>query len=336
MEKLTNAKLPPRETIPGDLHPVVTRQYTLVTPMLEAVVAEGLNCLSKGVHSAVFEGESRIGKTKTRRYFARALTHVYPRVTILTYLATRAALRSERAIYGSLLKSIRHPFWDDGTVAKRRDRLLERLFDLAQSSGQSKCVLLIDEAEYLLEADFHLLAGLYNELDERGIELFTFQFGRPQIAQVRDDLRRSGQNQLLARFFEDRVCMWGIRKASELKACLGRYDTHTQFPDGTDWTFPRYYFPDAVAKGWRLASLAPNLWAAFEEVHRQSGQSGPLQVPMKHFARTVEQVLLHGLVSQDVASMSHAELVAMVVASRFGNVLHDDADDEREVEEKEL
>lgn len=336
MEKTNTLSLPPRDSIPEELHPVLTRKYTLVSPTMERVAAEVVAWIRNGVSGATIEGETRTGKSKTRRFVARVIEHNFPRTTIVSYLASRTddRRRSDCGFFGSLLKAIKHPLWDKGNIAQRRDRLIERLVDLAQTSGVPKCVLLIDEAEYLSEVDFHHLAGIFNELDERSIELHTYQFGRAEISNVREAIRRNGQTQLLTRFFEDRIEFHGIRKLNEMKACLSRYDTHARFPENTGWTYARYYCPEAFSKGWRLADCAQQFWSAFEEVHRQAGQARPLEVPMKYLVRVAEQYLVRvGKTHASEPTLSQAELVQVVVSTRFGVVSRDELD--REVENEE-
>ena len=55
--------------------------------------------------------------------------------------------------------------------------------------------------------------------------------------------------------------------------------------------FTRFYLPQAVAAGYRLADDAAWLWKAFERLHQQHGLAGTLEIPMESFARAVEIVL---------------------------------------------
>ena len=55
--------------------------------------------------------------------------------------------------------------------------------------------------------------------------------------------------------------------------CLDSYDT-TCFPRGTDWSFTRFFIPNAVRSGYRLAHDSQLLWNAFDEVHNKNGLPG--------------------------------------------------------------
>ena len=330
--------LPPRESIPADLHPLVTHQYTIITPGMEKVLAVVAEWIRSGVSGATIEGDTRRGKTRCRRFMARMLPTAFPRMPVCWMLAHACDNPSERVFYGEILKALKHPMWNDGTAVQRRDRLLESIVSLVQSAGQARIVLLVDNAEYLREPQFHWLVGIFDELDERGIELFTFFFGQRELSRIREDLRRAKLGHILSRFLDDRIEFHGIKSAGELKDCLSCYDVKSQFPEGTDWSFTRYYLPDAFAKGWRLAQLAKQFWAAFEEVHRHGATTSALEIPTKHFVRSVEKFLLSVQISPTGDPViAHAELVGIVASTGFGTVPRDsdsheddDSDEERD------
>ena len=83
-----------------------------------------------------------------------------------------------------------------------------------------------------------------------------------------------------------------------MATCLQGYDV-TVYPRTSEWTFTRFYLPDAIAAGYRLIDDAEHLWRAFEELHHKCGLPGPLEIPMESFTRAVEIVLKGGISRND-------------------------------------
>ena len=65
----------------------------------------------------------------------------------------------------------------------------------------------------------------------------------------------------------------------------------TAYPQGTEWSFTRFYIPQAFDAGYRLVSDADNLWRAFESAHHKANLPGRLEIPMESLTRVVEIVL---------------------------------------------
>jgi len=316
MEKKREEKLPPHESINRELHPILTRKYTLVTPMMRALVSEIVQWIKTGTTGGIVSGSSRVGKTKTRRFVAQTLPDFFPRLPTYSLIARLYKLPSERVFFGDMLKAFKHAMHAEGTAAQRRDRLVEGVVNIAQTSGQDRVVLLIDQAHNLLETHYEWLVDFYEELNERGIELSVFLFGQKELITTYEELRRAGKNQIIARFMADRMEYFGIRSVNELKACLVCYDERSRFPEDSDWTYTRYFVPEAFAHGWRLASHADTFWKVFEEVNRRRLVPGRMEVTLQHFARTVERFLVDVELSDTGEPiLSHSSLVQFVVAT---------------------
>lgn len=303
--------------------------------MIVLLVAEIVQWIKNGVTGAIVEGNPRLGKTKARRFIALSLAGHFPRLPVYSMIARLYAHPSERVFFGDLLKAFKHAMYAEGTAAQRRDRLIEGVTSIVQSSGQERLVLLIDQAHRLLEMHYDWLVDLHDELSERGIELFVFLFGQKELSTIREELRRAGKTQIVGRFMVDRIEYRGIRTVTELKACLNCYDEDTRFPEDTDWTFSRYFFPDAYARGWRLTQQTHAVWKAFEEVRRHGVLSGPMEIPMQHLVRTVERILTEATVSgSGEPEITHTQLVQFVASTLFASVPRDaklvEVDDEEE------
>lgn len=325
-----------------DGHPLLTRRYTIASPMILALVAEIAQWIQNGVTGAVIVGHSRIGKSKARRFIALTLGLQFPRLPVFSMIAHHHEYSSERMFFGELLQAFRHAMYSEGTAAQRRDRLVEGVASIVQASGQTRIVLLIDQAHNLLRIHYDWLVDLFDELNERGIELFVFLFGEKGLSTMREELRRSGKTQIIGRFMLDRIEYRGIRTHAELKACLVCYDDIAKFPEDSDWTYTRHFFPEAYAKGWRLAQHSKDIWKAFDDVRRHGVVSGPMEIPMQNFTRVVERIFrTRTLTESGDPLVCHAQLVQYIADTLFaalprGEKIDDGEKDEEEEEENKL
>ncbi|SAL01722.1 hypothetical protein AWB81_06097 [Caballeronia arationis] len=103
-------------------------------------------------------------------------------------------------------------------------------------------------------------------------------------------LQIAGKTQIVARLMVEELAFYGIRNAEDVATCLNGYD-QTAYPESSEWSFTRFYIPQAFDAGYRLVSDADVLWHAFEAAHHRANLPGRLEIPMESFARVVEIVL---------------------------------------------
>jgi len=120
--------------------------------------------------------------------------------------------------------------------------------------------------------------------------LFTFLVGQQDLLSIKTNFQRAHKTQIVARLMVEELAFFGIRNAKDVATCLAGYD-QTTFPRGTNWSFTRFYLPEAVDHGYRLLDDAQCLWDAFETVHNKAGFSATLEIPMESFTRAVEIAL---------------------------------------------
>lgn len=315
-------RLPARELIPPDQHPVFRHKYTVITPMIERIYGEIVRWIRNGIPGGYVQGPSRLGKTKLRRFLALALPLQIPRVVIYTMTAHKYDHPSENVFFADLLRATKHAMAKSGTSAQKRDRLTEGMVGAAGASGQDRIILIIDQAHRMLDLHFDWLVDLYEDLDDRGVELFVLLIGEPSLTSMYEEFRRSGQMQIIGRFMAGQIEFTGIRRKADLRACLDCYDQKSRFPENTDWTFSRYYLPDAFSGGWRLTNHAAAFWSAFEEVYRSAACTGAMEIPMQFFARAVDRFLLEASAAGGRAeSISQAQLVQFVRDTKIVEVI---------------
>jgi len=333
--KNTSEILPARESISWDLHPLVRRRYTLATPMVLTLMAQVVDWIKNGVTGAIIEGNPRLGKTKLRRFLAKALPIEIPGILAFSLLARRYVTPSERVFFGDLLQAVGHKMHLEGTASQRRDRLTESIIRMIKRSGQTRMVIIVDQAHHLQVIQYEWLIDLYDEINEAGVDLFVLLIGQRELSGICDDLKRAGKTQIIGRFMVGRSEYFGIRTHDELNECLSCYDSRTAYPEGTSWTFSRYFFPDAFGRGWRLASISKILWKLFTEVRTPySLASSKVEIPLQNFAMVAERILLE--TRQTVAGdpiITEKQLVQFISAAYSVQVGSDNAETEDEEEE---
>lgn len=151
-------------------------------------------------------------------------------------------------------------------------------------------LLFCDEAQRYNENEYEWLRDVHDVLDRQQIKLFTFLVGQEELLAQKTALQIAGKTQIVARLMVDELAFSGIRNAQDVATCLNGYD-QMAYPEGTPWSFTRFYVPQAFDAGYRLVSDAGLLWQTFEAAHHKASLPGGLEIPMESFARAVEIVL---------------------------------------------
>ena len=103
---------------------------------------------------------------------------------------------------------------------------------------------------------------MHDHLDRLQIRLYTFLVGHQELLAVKTAFQKARKTQIVARLMVEEFPFFGIRNARDVATCLNGYDT-TTFPHDTDWSFTRFYLPQAFAAGYRLVDDATVLWRCF-------------------------------------------------------------------------
>jgi hypothetical protein len=169
-------------------------------------------------------------------------------------------------------------------------RLSLRIREAAARAGSGTVLLFCDEAQRYNENEYEWLRDVHDALDRQQIKLFTFLVGQQELLAQKSALQIAGKTQIVARLMVEELAFHGIRDAQDVATCLNGYD-QTAYPEGTQWSFTRFYVRQAFDAGYRLVSDAAVLWDAFGAAHHKSTLPGRLEIPMESFARAVEIVL---------------------------------------------
>ena len=68
-------------------------------------------------------------------------------------------------------------------------------------------------------------------------------------------LQIAGKTEIVARLMVEELAFYGIRNTQDVATCLNGYD-QTAYPEGSPWSFTRFYIPQAFDAGYRLTSDA--------------------------------------------------------------------------------
>ncbi|HZH06914.1 MAG TPA: ATP-binding protein [Lautropia sp.] len=296
------------------LHPIETGGYRIATPAIQAFSDLINRCLRYRITGALTYGPSRIGKTRAIEYLRLLLAQTQPKITTYHAQAEHKPRHAEGPFLANLLEAVGYPDPVGGTNPAKRMRLVNKIKEACTRNGSGTVVLFCDEAQRYDENEYEWLRDVHDHLDRLQIRLFTFLVGQQELLAVKMALQHARKTQIVARLMVEELAFFGIRNVREVATCLDGYD-QTNFPRASDWSFTRFYVPQAVAAGYRLAHDAGLLWSAFERLHYRHGLPGPLEIPMESFTRAVEIVLKDSEVRDGADYRPEAALWDMAVRS---------------------
>ena len=275
-----------------DEHPLKRRIYRVPTPSIKAMISLVDECLFMFIGGALIHGRPRIGKSCAIDFVMTDLQRRQPKLSTYKMRCMRPLAPSENGFFAELLTTVRHPAEPSAQKASLRARLVHKLRQVTDSRGDNKVVLFIDEAQHLREIEYEWLRDLHDDLENNDERLFTFLLGQHQLLAQKAALQAQDKEQIVARFMIEELAFIGIASEAECSAVLAAYDTLSEYPVGSGWSYTRFFVPHAFSAGLRLAASAPQLWRAFEDAHYTAQLEGPPEIPMKYFTAAVEAALL--------------------------------------------
>lgn len=271
-------------------HPIATKSYIVPTPTIDELISKIKKIIRLRSPGGIIYALPRYGKTYGIRYVVNELRNDYPGAVFISFGCHKKKTPSEDAFFFNILAAAGHRGAAPGSITKKRARLTERICELVDRSDCNWVVFFADEANRLESIEYHWLHDIHNDLESKGIRLITMLVGQPQLLNRKTGLSQAGENQIVLRFMLHEMRFDGLRTPVDFATCLAGYDIAC-FPDGTDWTFTRFYYPEAFESGMRLENEAGAAWDAFSEAHSEAGFSFDIEVPMQYFAHAVEILL---------------------------------------------
>jgi hypothetical protein len=279
-----------------NMHPVITKIYTIITPVVTAaysVIRERVFMRKTGTF---LYATPRMGKTTCAKLIKLLLEREFQSILVMNVIAEDGGKTEADLLFNILDTSKVH------TLKRSKPRDLRRqLLSHVQSQlsmvGGNQFVLMIDEMQLLSDAQFDCLAAIHNKLDFINIRMTTVGFAQPEILDVRTALLASDKTYLIARFLCEPFAFNGCTSILDLKQILLDYDETQRFPEDSDYSYTRFFLPEAFENGFRLSDYSDEIWKAL----KTAAGSAEGSIPMEHLSRTVEYILVASSAS-DTAS----------------------------------
>ena len=273
------------------MHPIVTGNYRSATPAIQAFYELAIRCLRYRTTGALIYGPSRIGKTRGIGYLRLLLGATHHRITTYHVQAEHKPRHAEGPSFTNLLDAVGYPEPDTRSNQSKRIRLINKLREAcSKKNGSGIAIMFVDEAQRLAEKEYEWLRDVQDQLDRMQIKLFMFLVGQHELYAIKVNMQRAGRTQIVARLMVDELAFLGIRNAGDLATCLGGYG-ETTFPQGTDWTFTRFYLPQATDNGYEMSQDAQILRDEFATIHNKACLGSKLDILMESFTWAVEIML---------------------------------------------
>jgi len=196
------------------------------------------------------------------------------------------------------------------------------MVNLAAREG-SHFVLIIDEMHRLNDVDLEQLLAVHNALHMQKISMTTISFAQPEIANRVTGLMTRRQHQLLARFLAEPIQFEGCSCVNDLSKILDSYDINSEYPEGSGWSYTRFFVSDGYQAGFRLVNYVQELWDA---MHKALGAYPEAGVPMEHVCLTIEYLLLALRVDDcynvTISKRDIADAVAASNLAVFSGLMH--------------
>ncbi|MHB1054055.1 MAG: ATP-binding protein [Thiobacillus sp.] len=222
-------------------HPIVMKDYTALTPMIQRTYSVVRDRVWTRRTGAFLYARPRMGKTRCAAAIRRLLLVEFPNIHVISLSADKRNSNSNLGFVEDLLAS------EDLVPAKRLSakgaflRLLTHVETMVHSHSGNHVVLVIDEMQLLVEADFVILLVLQNRLEQKNIAMTTLGFAQPEILHVRTALGITKAFNLIARFLAEPIVFDGCGSREDLEFILQAYDYEKRYPENSDWSYTRFF-----------------------------------------------------------------------------------------------
>lgn len=282
-----------------EYHPVLEREYILPTPMMEraySVIRERVWARRTG---AVFFAAPRTGKTRCAMATKDLLSEEFPKLHVTLLSARRSSRATDTHMFRLILEAEQHTLSGRANADVLFDNAHADIEVKTKAKGGRQYVLLIDEMQVLNDTDLQQLVSLHNKLELSKIKMTTISFAQPEILHRRTSLMASNDHQIIARFLSEPLHYNGCSGSADLTKLLRSFDEGSEYPEGSGWSYTRFFLPVAFENGFRLARYAASLW---RQLVAAAGVGDQGAIPMEHTCLSIENLLLM-MRSQDCATL---------------------------------
>lgn len=309
-----------RPILPPGTHPIEVGDYTFPTPVVLKLKEKVEKWVSRRVTGGMIFGPQRNGKTTATEYIYDELKSHYGENSPIFYIPL-ISLSTVVQFLMHFLKYTYHQLYLKGTEVILRDRLINYLIGRAMQDKTKRVILFIDEAQLLTRLQAQVLVDLQNELRAQNIYGSFFLVGQPELKHMVHAYQTSENLQFVGRFMVNQVEFTGLQNVKELNTCLGIYDELATYPENSEWTYTRYYAPEAYDAGWRLRHHAQAIWDAFAEIRITEHLPIRSDLPMEWLTDTIG-ILLREMIcpEADFQGFTFNQIKGAILESNYVNI----------------
>ena len=268
----------------------VSNEFNIMTPEIVKLQEIMIKWISSGIPGAIIYGRPRIGKTRAILYISKELKKKYgSELPIFVHNATEH-IAKDKYFYSEMLKTVRHPDFDKGTVSMLKERLINAFINHASCTKSRKIILFVDEAYNFSEKDFKWLMDIYNHLNLKDIHMTVFLVGSEELLARKQALVMAKQHQIVGRFMVAESQFHGMKSVADISMCLYNFDTECII-NGNKYILNNCYFPDAYKDNKKLVDCSNDLWNVFNEIKEENGISKDAEIPMMYLINTINYCL---------------------------------------------
>lgn len=276
-----------------EIHPVSQRNYHCPTVMLDELAASAATWIDAGVERVVIVAPPGFGKTYAMRCISRHLVLQHPEVGFARIQATPS--NDSGLSVGTFTTFSRDGEPAASTALDGSNTLQEYLQEFSNRTGQRSIVLWVDDAHLLTTPADDTLRMVKDELENVEIRLTVLLVGLASVRRLHEKrVSFSGDiTRIIPSLHVEEFELRGLRSAIDIEHSLDGFDK-TCFPSGSNWSFTRFFLPQAYQNGLRLYKHAAVLWRVFVAEDRDRDGRPATEVPIVCFLRAVECALISG------------------------------------------
>ncbi|TDL69382.1 ATP-binding protein [Paenibacillus amylolyticus] len=280
--------------IPIGTHPIEVGHYLLPTKEVIRLMDNLKKIVLNRLPGMIVYGRPRLGKTTALKFALENLPH-FMNAPIPIFIANSNSYKfpNEGRFYADLLHDFEFPFIARRKAEEMRNQIVNLLKERAELSRLRRVILIMDEAHRLTESHFIWLMDIYNQLDRAKISMTVICVGQEELLTRRTFFLGQRKSQIIGRFMTHEHRFFGITSLDDIKSVLRCYDSPeiSAYPENSDWSFTRHFFPKGYEKGHRLEDAAALIYQQFQDLRSEHGVHSKLEIPMEYFTYAVENAL---------------------------------------------
>jgi type II secretory pathway predicted ATPase ExeA len=194
--------------------------------------------------------------------------------------------------------------------------LIQHIQNECDKAGTSVVVFALDEAQNLAIQELDLLKELSENLLTMGFKPFLLLVGQPELERLIGWLLEQLRTDIVQRFMLHKHVFRGLCGVEEVRVLL-RHSDESVWPAGSGRTYTQHFVPTLWEQGWRVQSIAPQLWHAFVQHAASIGFATDKLDLGVQFVAKVQLALFQALSMKPDQPLTHELFRSLVEGSGF-------------------